>query len=95
MEWKEACESGIEKKLTGLGEGLVEEMGKRKNQLWFQSFVPELGGDCGAAVRIRDPGRGWFGGKDDELIFKPVDWRRFQAIQVEEPWSSCECGTTL
>lgn len=29
------------------------------------------------------------------MIFKPVDSRRFRAIQVEEPLSSCECGTTL
>lgn len=72
---KETCERGTgKKKVTGFGERLVKDVGKRKNHLSFQSFMPELEGECGAAVRMTGPERSWFGGKDTvEWVFKPVD----------------------
>ena len=60
--------------MTGFGERLVKDVGKRKNHLSFQSFMPELEGKCGAAIRMRDPERSWCRGKNTiEWVFKPVD----------------------
>lgn len=36
--------------------------------------MPELEGECGAAIRMRDPEKSWFRGQDTiEWVFKAVD----------------------
>lgn len=52
--------------MVGVG-GKQEEDSKR-----HRCFARELGRFHDAANRIRDLGRGWFGGKDD-FAFKPLD----------------------